>query len=118
MDDQKKELLTQLSAIPSSYRMPNHDVLIEVLETKLFALLGQVDFENHQNNDELDYFITRIVIQLLIHDSIDIRQFAHQLQQEHGSFKNPLDFDSACRIVHDWCETGGKAAAEIGYPLN
>jgi len=118
MDDTTREKISALSPMPTCYRLPQHRALVEVLEKKLDKLLDQVDIISPQDPSALDYCMARMIIQLLLYDRIDFSELAHQLQQENGAFNDPLEFDAAGRILFDWCETGGKTAAEIGFSLN
>lgn len=118
MDEQFRIICSKLPPMPAFYIPEQHPALIETLEKKLNGLLDQVDIINPQDPVSLDYCIARMIIQLLLYDGIDLKEFAHKLQGENGPFSDPLGFDAASRIIHDWCQTGGKKAAKIGYPLN
>jgi hypothetical protein len=117
MNSTDKQKFSGLPPMTDYYVLPSHKALDEALEKKLIEILNLVNLDNPEKSTMLDYFIARIIIQLLIHDSINLRDFVHELQVD-GPFEDPLDFDAACRIVLDWCKTGGKKAAKIGHPLN
>jgi len=114
MDDKDKERFAQLPPAPITFLLPisERDKLIEKFREKL----GDLD-ECHPEKDLLSFYLSLIITELLTNGLIDITVFAHNFQHYRGHTFSPEYFETAYRIVYDWCKTGGLYAAEIGFPL-
>jgi hypothetical protein len=117
MDDNEKARFAQLPAFENIFRA---GMQRQRLKKKFISLIGSKDFDDlllQQAPLLLNYYQAIIMSELISYGVINVAMFTHEIQDKIAHDFSPLEFDAACRIVYDWCTTGGVNAAKIGEGL-
>lgn|GEM_PF-2970222 len=117
MKDEHKERYAQLPPMKPQFQLPEPKEMVKRMQWWLRFYLGYVDLSDPKQRSTMDFYRVLILSRLLIYGRVDVVILIHEIQECHPNIFSPLDFDAACRIVYDWCTTGGENVAKIGEGL-